>query len=83
MVASSLQVLRERTRSILYAANMEGQRRVYGAREVGNCPADFQSCFVVQYFLTIPQLLSFGTVIYVLWHFILEVCNFLFYFSWL
>lgn len=55
MVASSLQVSRERTRSILYAANMEGQRRVYGAREVGNCPADFQSCFVVQYFLTIPN----------------------------
>jgi hypothetical protein len=38
---------------------------------------------LIQYFLTVPSLLPFGMVMFILRHYILEVCDLVFYFDFI
>ena len=52
----------------------------HGDAEFGFCPAGFWSCFGPVFSRFVP-LLSFGMVMYILCHYMLEVCDLLFDFD--
>jgi hypothetical protein len=60
---------------ILYAANKRGRDTQFCLQSYGSqyLPADFRSCFLILYFLTMPSIIPlFGMVMYILCRFILE-----------